>query len=434
MSSETIIALTGVTSSLGIVLNASTGVVDQISATGVAATTGATGPQGEIGETGATGDTGPQGDTGIQGITGDTGPQGFIGNTGSQGESGVIVSTAEPIVTDVLWVDTDDNGGLNLALIPTGGTANQVLAKINSTDYNTQWVTGGGGAVASVNTKTGVVVLNQDEILDGTTYKQYSQTEKTKLSGIATSATANDTDANLKARANHTGTQLASTISDLSKTSVGLGSVDDTSNATERAATATLTNKTISSATNTITVTESNISDLNHLVSSNKTGYYYSTPFTSLTTRVLGSNNAQTAPIIFGNDVTATSLNIEVTVAGTTGSVIRLGIYNNNGGIPGTLVVDAGTVSGTTTGAKSITISETLAAGQYWIAIASQGAPTTHPTVRASFGFTGYIPQPLTATYVRAGFDSYGVSGALATTYSVSGQDSGEFPFVQVGI
>ena len=35
-----------------------------------------------------------------------------------------------------------------------------------------------------------------------------------KLHGIASSATANDTDANLKNRANHTGTQLASTISD----------------------------------------------------------------------------------------------------------------------------------------------------------------------------------------------------------------------------
>lgn len=42
----------------------------------------------------------------------------------------------------------------------------------------------------------------------------YTSTEKTKLSGIATSATANDTDANLKARANHTGTQSADTITD----------------------------------------------------------------------------------------------------------------------------------------------------------------------------------------------------------------------------
>jgi hypothetical protein len=55
-----------------------------------------------------------------------------------------------------------------------------------------------------------------DTLTDGTTNKAYTAAEKTKLSGVATGATANDTDANLKNRANHTGTQLASTISDFS--------------------------------------------------------------------------------------------------------------------------------------------------------------------------------------------------------------------------
>ena len=48
-------------------------------------------------------------------------------------------------------------------------------------------------AVTSVNGETGIVVLNQDEVLDGTIYKQYSQTEKTKLAGIATGATVGPT-------------------------------------------------------------------------------------------------------------------------------------------------------------------------------------------------------------------------------------------------
>lgn len=42
----------------------------------------------------------------------------------------------------------------------------------------------------------------------------FTDTEKTKLLGIENNATANDTDANLKNRANHTGTQIAATISD----------------------------------------------------------------------------------------------------------------------------------------------------------------------------------------------------------------------------
>jgi len=62
----------------------------------------------------------------------------------------------------------------------------------NLTTINVNTVTGGGGgAVSSVNTKTGDVVLNQDDILDGTTYKQYSLTEKNKLAGIAAGAEVN---------------------------------------------------------------------------------------------------------------------------------------------------------------------------------------------------------------------------------------------------
>lgn len=59
------------------------------------------------------------------------------------------------------------------------------------------------------------VTLTQDDVADGSTAKQFTATEKSKLSGIASGATANDTDANLKNRANHTGTQSVSTITGL---------------------------------------------------------------------------------------------------------------------------------------------------------------------------------------------------------------------------
>ena len=52
---------------------------------------------------------------------------------------------------------------------------------------------GSSGTVSSVNGETGVVVLTQDDIGDGSTYKQYSDTEKTKLSGIEDSADVTDT-------------------------------------------------------------------------------------------------------------------------------------------------------------------------------------------------------------------------------------------------
>lgn len=82
-----------------------------------------------------------------------------------------------------------------------------------------------GGAFSDYATGTGVLYtpspdldlhLNQ-AILDATT-AAFTTAQETKLSGIATGATANDTDANLKNRSNHTGTQAATTISDLTET------------------------------------------------------------------------------------------------------------------------------------------------------------------------------------------------------------------------
>ena len=107
------------------------------------------------------------------------------------------------------------------------------------------------------------VSLTQDDVADGTTAKQYTATEKTKLSGIATGATANSSDATLLARANHTGTQAQSTVTNLTtdlaakaplasptftgtvagitKSMVGLGNVDNTADTAKPISTATQT-------------------------------------------------------------------------------------------------------------------------------------------------------------------------------------------------
>ena len=74
----------------------------------------------------------------------------------------------------------------------------------------------GGGGVSSVNGDDGPdVVLTQDDIADGTTAKQFTATEKTKLAGIATGATANAADSALRDRASHTGEQAIATITNL---------------------------------------------------------------------------------------------------------------------------------------------------------------------------------------------------------------------------
>lgn len=72
------------------------------------------------------------------------------------------------------------------------------------------------GSVTSVNGASGDVVLDLDDIGTGATNVPFTTTLKTKLDGIAAGATVNSTDAQLRDRSTHTGTQLASTVSDFS--------------------------------------------------------------------------------------------------------------------------------------------------------------------------------------------------------------------------
>lgn len=66
-------------------------------------------------------------------------------------------------------------------------------------------------------------------VLTNTT-ASFTTAQETKLAGIATGATANDTDANLKSRANHTGTQAASTITGLASVATSGSAADLTGN------------------------------------------------------------------------------------------------------------------------------------------------------------------------------------------------------------
>jgi hypothetical protein len=100
--------------------------------------------------------------------------------------------------------------------VAVGGTTGQVLVKVSGDDFDTEWADPeAGGAVASVNGNVGAVVLDADDLADGSTNVQMLATERTKLTGVATAATANSADATLLARANHTGSQAQSTVTNL---------------------------------------------------------------------------------------------------------------------------------------------------------------------------------------------------------------------------
>ena len=95
---------------------------------GLPGAVGATGPQGPQGTQGPAGSIGPQG---LPGAVGATGPQGAQGAQGSQGPAGSVGATGAQ--------------GAAGQGVPVGGSAGQVLAKINGTNFNTQWVSPSSG-------------------------------------------------------------------------------------------------------------------------------------------------------------------------------------------------------------------------------------------------------------------------------------------------
>jgi hypothetical protein len=141
---------------------------------------GPAGPAGTAGPTGATGPAGPTGATGPQGPEGPQGPQGIQGPQGPEGPQPPL-SSATPAAI----------GTASAGVSTTASRSDHVHAHGNQA----------GGS------------LHADVIAGGASGFM-SGADKTKLNGIANGATANATDAALRDRATHTGTQSLDTTTD----------------------------------------------------------------------------------------------------------------------------------------------------------------------------------------------------------------------------
>lgn len=137
--------------------------------------------------------------------------------------------------------------------------------------------------------------------------------------------------------------------------------------------------------------------------------------------------------IMFPSGGTITDVAVEVTVAGSAGAVIRIGVYaddGNNG--PSTLLVDAGTVDATTTGVKTLTLATPITipstGRKVWVGAVVQGAAVTRPTVRWNNSPMPGIGSTAAATIIASKIQSYlqsSVTGALPNPFVGAG--SGTF-------
>lgn len=134
-----------------------------------------------------------------------------VGKTGSYNDladkpASVTVADATTTAKGIVQLAGDLGGTAAAPTVPG------LAGKASSTDSRfTDQRVPTDGSVTNAKVATNAAI-SADKTADGTTNKVYTATEKTKLAGVATGATANDTDANLKDRANHTGTQAPSTI------------------------------------------------------------------------------------------------------------------------------------------------------------------------------------------------------------------------------
>lgn len=129
---------------------------------------GPTGSQGPTGATGATGATGPAGTPGTPGAaatvnvgvtnTGAPGSYALVNNSGTTSDA--VFNFTIPAGTTGAQGPTGTTGATGPG-VPTGGNTNQVLAKINSADFNTQWINiAGTGTVTSVDGSGGATGLS----------------------------------------------------------------------------------------------------------------------------------------------------------------------------------------------------------------------------------------------------------------------------------
>ena len=164
------------------------------------------------------------------------GPQGIPGESG-RGINGAVLSEGH-LVLSYSDGQEDDLGNVQGPAGPTGpdgrnitaaaidGSGHLILSLSDASVLDVGLIVGESGSWGSI---TGLL-SNQADLAEalnnkvtveagkGLSTEDYSSAEKTKLAAIAAGATANATNAELRDRSTHTGTQAASTISDFAET------------------------------------------------------------------------------------------------------------------------------------------------------------------------------------------------------------------------
>jgi hypothetical protein len=238
--------------------------------TGLTGATGPQGPKGDTGDTGATGAQGIQGPAGAKGDTGEIGPEGAAstvagpqgpkGDTGDTGPAGTTNYNQLTNLPDLTVLATKiyaDNAATTAVAAAidsapsTLNTLNELAAAINDDASFASTVTTALGTKAPIDsptftgtvngiTKSMVGLSNVDNTTDA--LKPISSATQTALDAKLSSATASttyETISNVALKAPLANPTFTGTVSGITKSMVGLGSVDNTADTAKPVSTAT---------------------------------------------------------------------------------------------------------------------------------------------------------------------------------------------------
>lgn len=138
------------------------------------------------------------------------------------------------------------------------------------------------------------------------------------------------------------------------------------------------------------------------------TGKYYGPTYYGASNVVFTNGTLYCFPWVVHEAITIDRIGI-LAIATASGTV-RLGAYQDSSGMPGALIFDGGTVSGTSTAVVEATISTTIGPGVVWLAFAPQGA---NQTIRSHNLNYDSIPTTTAQGGNAACLSITGVSGAL---------------------
>jgi len=146
----------------------------------------------------------------------------MVGNAGNVSTNNwpPVVAGPSNITLNVLTFGTG-NGRAQIGATQVGPVCKLWFRLRSSSSWENWQEVGTAAAISNLNT-----AVNNKVDKDGAkqlSAEDYTTAEKNKLAAIAAGATANDTDANLKNRANHTGTQPISSVTLLQENLNGLG-------------------------------------------------------------------------------------------------------------------------------------------------------------------------------------------------------------------